>query len=460
MWLQNKFLCDIMMSMSDTICAISTPLGRGAISIVRLSGKASLPIMRELFYCKKLEREEIQPRYMYFGDFLLSNGSKEKCLCVFFKNPFSYTGEDMVEFQIHGGTLLTQLVLESVQRKGARLAEAGEFTKRAFENGKISLDMAESIIGEINAESEGELRASLHLAQGYLAEKIKKMQSSLTEMLAEIEATLDYPEEDFEEATKEKIFKKLKNALFELKNYQNSQKNGKLLQEGVKIVIVGSTNVGKSSTLNALLGEDRAIVTDIEGTTRDVLSESISYKGIRFNFIDTAGIRDSSDKIESLGIERSKQSIDEANVLLCLLDGSRKLNENDKNILKLVKDKQNVIYIVNKSDLPRVLEKFEGEIEISALNDKNIDEIKERIFGLVCNEKIDYNQEIIISSRQAQYIDNAIDICNNILNAEGESMDIIAMLIKNLWNELGKITGECENESIIDLIFSKFCLGK
>ena len=446
--------------MSDTICAISTPLGRGAISIVRVSGKDSLKIMSQLFHCPRLEREKIIPRYMYFGNLSIINGSQEKCLCVYFKCPFSYTGEDMVEFQIHGGTLLTGLVLESVKACGTRLAEAGEFTKRAFENGKISLDMAESIIGEINAESEGELRASLHLAQGFLAEKIKKMQSSLTEMLAEIEATLDYPEEDFEQSTKEKIFKTLKNTLFELKNYQNSQKNGKLLQEGVKIAIIGATNVGKSSTLNALLGEDRAIVTDIEGTTRDVLSESIAYKGIKFNFIDTAGIRDSSDKIESLGIEKSKQSIDEANVLLCLLDGSRELNDNDKKILELVKDKNNVIYIVNKSDLPRVLERLDGEIEISALNDKNIEEIKERIFNLVCDEKIDYNQEIIISSRQAQYINNAIDICNNILSVEGESMDIIAMLIKKLWNELGKITGECENENIIDLIFSKFCLGK
>ncbi len=446
--------------MNDTICAISTPLGRGAISIVRMSGPSSLNIMSQLFHSKKLEKEEILPRYMYFGEFSLLSGSKEQCLSVYFKCPYSYTGEDMVEFQIHGGTLLTQLVLESIQAKGARLADAGEFTKRAFENGKISLDMAESIIGEINAESEGELRASLHLAQGFLAEKIKNMQNGLTEMLAEIEATLDYPEEDFEASTKEKIFKNIKNTLFELKNYQNSQKNGILLQEGVKIAIVGATNVGKSSTLNALLGENRAIVTDIEGTTRDVLTESISYKGIKFNFIDTAGIRESSDKIESLGIEKSKQSIDEANVLLCLLDGSRLLNENDKKILNLVKDKKNVVYIVNKSDLPRVLEKFDGEIEISALNDKNIQEIKERIFNLVCQEKIDYNQEIIISSRQAQSINNAVNICNNILNATFESMDIIAMLIKNLWNELGKITGECENESIIDLIFSKFCLGK
>ncbi len=446
--------------MNDTICAISTPLGRGAISIVRVSGNSAVEIMKNLFECKKLDYQNIMPRYMYFGEFLLNNGSRERCLSVFFKGPFSYTGEDMVEFQIHGGTLLTQLVLESIREKGARLAEPGEFTKRAFENGKISLDMAESIIGEINAESEGELRASLHLAQGFLAKNIKKMQNSLTEMLAEIEATLDYPEEDFEVETKEKIFKNLENILFELKNYQNSQKNGKLLQEGVKIAIVGSTNVGKSSTLNALLGENRAIVTDIEGTTRDTLSESISYKGIKLNFIDTAGIRDSQDMIESIGIQKSKQSIEEADVVLCLCDGSRELNENDKNILALVRDKKNVVYIVNKSDLPRKLEKFDEEIEISALNDKNIDAIKEKIFALVCNEKIDYNQTIITSSRQAQTISQAIEICQNIIDAKEESMDIIAMLIKSLWNKLGVLTGECENESIIDLIFSKFCLGK
>ncbi len=446
--------------MNDTICAISTPLGRGAISIVRMSGQNSLNIMRKVFVSKSLNYENIISRYLYFGKLTLNNGSKENCLAVYFKSPFSYTGEDMVEFQIHGGTFLTQSVLNLLLDNGARLANNGEFTKRAFENGKISLDIAESIIDEINAESEGELRASLALAEGKLLKKVNNMQSILTEALAQIEANLDYPEEDFEETTKKNIFNVIEDVKIKILKLLNDSNSAKILKNGINVAIVGAPNVGKSSTLNALIGENRAIVTEIEGTTRDVLTESIFYNGVKMNFIDTAGIRDSEDKIEKIGIEKSKDCIESADVILFMLDGSKDMDDYDKEINNLLKNKQNVITIVNKSDLPRKLKKLENEITISALNENNIEDIKKRIFNMVEGEKIDYNQTILTSTRQIEILKESLNKCNEISKNKKESMDIIAMLIKNLWNSLGKITGKCENEDIIDLIFSKFCLGK
>lgn len=446
--------------MEKTICAISTPLGQGAISIVRMSGKNSLNIAEKIFASKNLDYKNIKPRFMYFGKFKLDENSFENCLMVYFENPFSYTGEDLVEFQVHGGTILTQKVLSSLLSNGAVMAEPGEFTKRAFENGKVSLDEAESIIGEITAESEGELKASLNLSDGHLKSKIKALQSSLTESIAQIEATLDYPEEDFEKSAKEAIFKNLQFVEKNIDEFLFDAENAKFITKGINVAIVGSPNVGKSSLLNSLIGQDRAIVTEIAGTTRDVLNESISYKGIKLNFIDTAGIRESEDKVEKIGIEKSKNAIEKADVVLFVLDGSRDLSDEDKKIQKLVENQKNVITIVNKLDMQRVLPKQTNEISISALKDENVLLVKQKIFSLIINEEIDYSKTIIINERQISVLKECKDILANLNNAKSESMDIVAMLIKNLWSTLGKITGESENERIIDLIFSKFCLGK
>ena len=452
--------------MNKTIVAISTPLGKGAISVVRMSGENSLELAKKVFSSKKLDYNKITPRFLYLGNFSLEQNIKEQCLMVYFKAPFSYTGEDIIEFQIHGGTLITQKVLARLLENGASMAQAGEFTKRAFENGKISLDEAESIIGEINAESEGELKASLALSDGRLKEKIKNLQNELTEALAEIEATLDYPEEDFEVSTKERIFDALQNVGRVLDEFIKDSKNSRYLKNGINIAIVGSPNVGKSSLLNAIIGQDRAIVTDIEGTTRDVLTESIFYKDLKFNFIDTAGLREAEDKVERIGIEKSKETLKISDVVLFVLDGSRELNDYDKEIIKILKNNKNVITIINKMDKERILNFIENDltskdvIEISALQEKNIDLIKEKIYSKVVREEIDYSKIVVINERQIEILNSCKNILSEIGNSKNQSMDVVAMLIKKLWNELGKITGDSENEHIIDLIFSKFCLGK
>lgn len=446
--------------MNNIICAISTPLGRGAISIVRMSGEGCLDIMKKVFTSSSLCYDNITPNYLYLGKFEVENGVYEKCFSVYFKAPKTYTGEDMVEFQIHGGTILAQKILEILLKKGAKLADAGEFTKRAFENGKVSLDMAESIIGEINAESESELKASLGQAEGRLFKKIKSLQSNLTECLAKIEATLDYPEEDIEQSTREEVFEIIENTKNMLEKLLISAQNSKFISNGINIAIVGATNVGKSSLLNALIGEDRAIVTDIEGTTRDILTESTTFNGIRLNFIDTAGIRESDDTVEQIGIDRAKKALSSADVVLLVMDGSRIENERDKNIKSMLIGQENIITIINKTDLKRLLPKQEQEIEISALKEQNIEKIKEKIYNLVISEEIIFDQSILLNARQHQILLNCKDILTQIESSKFASMDITAMLIKNLWNEFGKITGECENEDIIDLIFSKFCLGK
>ncbi len=446
--------------MEDIICAISTPIGKGAISVVRMSGQGCLQKAEEFFSSKNLDYNTIVPRMMYLGYFDFKDGSREHCLMVYFRAPKSYTGEDIIEFHVHGGTVLCQKVLDSLISSGVRLAQAGEFSKRAFENGKISLDQAENIIGEINAQSESELKASLALSEGKLSGQIKDLQNSLTESIAQIEATLDYPEEDFEKSAKEKIFSDLDKIDKKIEEFIETSQSARYISKGINIAIVGSPNVGKSSLLNALVGQERAIVTEIEGTTRDVLSESVSYKGVNLNFIDTAGIRNSQDKVEKIGIEKSKKSLQNADVVLFVLDGSRALTEEDKEIKKLLANANNVLTIVNKSDKKRVLEPIDDEIEISAQNGENIELIKDKIYSKVISEEIDYNKIIVINERQIAILKNCKKILNELFDSREQSMDIIAMLIKNLWNELGKITGQCENEQIIDLIFSKFCLGK
>ena len=439
-----------------TIVSISTPLGRGAISIVRMSGKDSLKIALKVFHLKE---REIKPRYMYFGKLEIEKGVFEECLMVYFKAPNSYTGEDIVEFQIHGGVLLAQKVVELCVKKGCSLAEPGEFSKRAFLNGKITLDKAEAIIGEINAESEAELNSSLKITNGKLAEKIDEEQKKLTELLAEVEVSFDYPEHDYEDIVKAKVYDVIRKIKKENDEIIEMSKSAVYLKNGINVAIVGRANVGKSSLLNALLGEERAIVTDIEGTTRDSLKESFMHKGVKINLIDTAGIRKTDDVVEKIGIEKSLKSLKSADVVLFVRDGSSSETEEDREIEQNIIDKV-VINIINKTDKPRVLKEKENEVEVSAITNKNINLLKDMIVETIIKNDIDTNALILTNERQLGILLKCDEWIEKIFKAKELSMDVIAMLIKNLWKELGKITGNTENEDIISLIFSKFCLGK
>lgn len=444
---------------NDVIVSISTPIGKGAVAIVRMSGQNCLEIALKLFHCKSLISGAVTPRYMYFGRLDLGQNGEEECLMVYFKSPFSYTGEDIVEFQIHGGVLLAQKVVERCLEFGARMAEPGEYSKRAFLNGKITLDKAEAIIGEINAETEGELQSSLQITNGRLANAILFQQEKLKTLLAEIEVGMDYPDETEELGLKTNILKTLGEIEKEIDEILSQSQSATYLKNGINVALVGRTNVGKSSVMNALLGQDRAIVTNIQGTTRDSITESFFYNGIKINLIDTAGIRETEDVVENIGIEKSKKNIETADVVLFVLDGSEKETEEDKQIESLI-DKKKCIFVINKTDKKRMVPRKENEIEISAIENKNISKLKEKIVKFVIQNEINFNSLVLTNERQVQVLKDAKKILVEIRSEKNLPIDVTAMLVKNLWQTLGKITGNTENEDIINLIFSKFCLGK
>ncbi len=441
-------------TMEEAIVSISTPLGRGAVAIVRMSGSGVLDVAHSIFSFDG----EVEPRYMHFGKLKLLSGEKEECLMVFFKEPFSYTGEDVVEFQIHGGVLIAQKVVETCVAHGARLAEPGEFSKRAFLNGKITLDKAEAIIGEINAETEGELRSSLQVTNGKLSSRISEQQEKIKTLLAEIEVGMDYPDETEEDLLIEKIKSEISKIAEENKKIIDQSQSARYLKNGINVALVGKTNVGKSSVMNALLGEDRAIVTAIQGTTRDSITESFLYDGIKINLVDTAGIRQTDDVVESIGIEKSKQTLENADLVLFVLDGSEKQSLEDLEIEKMLIGKK-VVFVINKSDMPRKLENKPNEIVVSALKNENIENLKDKIVKMVIENEIDFNSLVLTNERQIGILESSHEEMNEIVKND-LPLDILAMKVKNVWKTLGKITGNTENEDIIDLIFSKFCLGK
>ena len=455
---------------NDTIAAIATGNANAGISIIRVSGKDAIKIADKL--TPNLDLVSCNAREMYLT--LIDGGNvKDRALVVKFIAPKTFTGEDVVEFHLHGGQVLTTLMLKQIIKAGARLAAPGEFSKRAFMNGKMSLDGVEGTIDVINAQSEAEVTAGYNLYIGALKEKTEKLQSVLTDLLAEIEVSLDYPEEDIEYSTQNKILKATNDINAELEALIASFETGKVIKEGINVAIVGKPNVGKSSLLNAMLNYNRAIVTSIEGTTRDTLEETYSYKGVNVNLIDTAGIRESDNQIERIGIERSKASVNEANIILLVVDGSQKLSSQDREVFELVKNVQKPLIIaINKSDIEsenQLSTKKEIESEfagrkifvISAQNDNGVSDIKEEIYNVVYGSQMSSNQLIITNLRHLEALSKAnesIILAKNAISSVG--LDCVALDLKAAWSALSQITGKEITEEVLDTIFSKFCLGK
>lgn len=441
----------------ETIASISTPMGTGAIAIVRMSGKQSLDIAFQIFENKKISKQNITPRMLYLGNI---KGLGEKCLMVYFKAPYSFTGEDMVEFQVHGGVLLCQEILNLVLSLGARLAENGEFSKRAFLNGKMSLDEAEGTIDVIQATHKAELSAGVELLNGHLLQQVKQMQDVLTTTTARLAVTVDYPEYDDEPIEKQQTKQDILDVKNKIQKLLVNSEYGKQLKSGVKVALVGKPNVGKSSLLNAVLGENRAIVTDVAGTTRDCISEQIVYKGLKILLVDTAGLRDGGDVVEKIGIDRTKQEIKSANLVVFVVS-NEDFDQTDMQIYEQIKQ-YNPLIVQNKSDLKKSQSyPFDIDVCISAAQGCNITALLDRIIDKVYKQRIDSSALVLTNTRHILALKRSVEICDGILGLiDGQTVDIILFEIKKLWNELGKITGESENEKIIDEIFSRFCLGK
>ncbi len=443
--------------MDFTIVAQATPVGKNGICVVRMSGKNSLEIATKIFECEKTKKE-VLPNFMYVGKVCL-NGILDKCCMVYFKAPHSYTGEDVVEFQCHGGFVVANKIIEVCMENGAKIAQPGEFSKRAFLNGKMTLDEAEGVIDTINAETESQLRASNELAKGSLFKLVDGFQTLLTNILAEIEVNLDYPEHDIEYKTKEQILKGLENIEGKINNLVQTEKAGKIIKNGIDVCIVGKTNVGKSSLLNALVGKEQAIVTNIEGTTRDVVCASIEYKGIKINFYDTAGIRKTNNKIEKIGIEKTKEVLENCDVVLFVFDSSTGLSGEEKEFFEKNK-KRNKIVVFNKADKKSKIDFNDEYILVSAKNKQNIQLLKEKIYNSVCL-LTNTNNFVLTNSRHVEVLKEVLEFIKSTKeNIFEKTLDILSLEIKDIWNKIGEITGRTENEEIIDQIFSKFCLGK
>lgn len=447
-----------------TIAAISTPMGNGGVGIVRISGDDALKIVLKIF--KPLKKGEIKPFSMRLGIIIDENkNTVDQVLVSYFKAPKSYTGEDVCEINCHGGNVAVNRVLELLLRNGATLAEGGEFTKRAFLNGKLDLTQAEAVVDLINSKNEKESKASVKQLEGRLGEEIRSIKDEIIGLLADIEANIDYPEyEDIEEVRREKIEEILEKQIKRLYILEESFNSGKILKNGIMTAIVGKPNVGKSSLLNLLLKEDRAIVTEIAGTTRDTIEESVNIKGITLRLIDTAGIRNTEDVVENIGVEKSKKVLNDAELILFLIDGSKGVMPEDIEILREIGDKNHII-LINKIDLQNEEISIDDEniIRISAKTGEGMTELENKIEELFNLKNLDSENELIITNMRHK---DLLNKARNGLNTAKETIrmglpiDMISINIKTAITSLGEILGESISEDVLNKIFEKFCVGK
>ncbi|MBR6737964.1 MAG: tRNA uridine-5-carboxymethylaminomethyl(34) synthesis GTPase MnmE [Clostridia bacterium] len=444
--------------MLEVISAISTANGTGGVAIIRLSGEGVLDILQKMFHpLSKVDIHNLEPYKLYPGEIDCGEFT-DFGMAVYFKAPKSYTGEDMVEIHSHGGVEIQRGVLKQTYKLGAIPATRGEFTKRAFLNGKLSLSSCEGLIDMINGESVAAVKAGYGLYREKLFNKITELQNSLTFALAEIGADIDYPEEDLGELTLDNLVNALNLCISELKTLIQGYDKGEKIKNGVKVAIVGRPNTGKSSLLNALLNYDKAIVSSIEGTTRDVVEGSLEINGVKFDLYDTAGIRSADNEIEKLGIERSQKVLKSADVVIAVFDGSASLTEEDNSIINAVNG-LNVITVQNKSDLFKTQK--EG-LNISAKTGSGVSELKNLLYQKAFNGGIDKNAELIVEERHLKALEKANQNAENALNSVslGVPLDLVAEDVKAVWDALGEITGTTASEEIIDEIFAKFCVGK
>ena len=456
---------------TDTIAAIATAMGNSGIGIVRISGEEAIEIADRIFKLKSGKEKLIDQKSHTIHYGFICDGEEviDEVLVMLMKGPRSFTAEDTVEIDCHGGMLVTRRILEAVLKAGARLADPGEFTKRAFLNGRIDLSQAEAVIDVINAKNEYALKSSVGQLRGSVSKKIKDLRDSIIYEIAFIESALDDPEHISLDGYGEKLMGVVSMIEKELCKLIKSSSNGRVVSEGVKTVILGKPNAGKSSLMNVLVGEDRAIVTDIAGTTRDILEEHIYLQGISLNVVDTAGIRNTDDVVEKIGVTRAMDAAKDADLIIYVVDGSRDLDENDDQIMEFIRDKKAVV-LLNKSDLEQVVSVEEiteksghSVIAISAKQESGIDQLEEEIKSLFYEGEIDFNDQVMITNvRHAQALHEAYDSILMVKRSIEDEMpeDFYSIDLMNAYEKLGLIIGESVEDDLVNEIFSKFCMGK
>ena len=452
----------------DTIAAISTPRGEGGIGIIRISGDKSFEILDKIFNTKNPNRDLGFYKFNY--GFIHDNGKiVDEVMAVRMKAPKTYTCEDVVEINCHGGHLISEKVLELVLKNGARHAEQGEFTKRAFMNGRIDLSQAEAVMDIIHGKTEKSISLSLEQLRGDLRDKIDSFKKALLDVTAHVNVVLDYPEEGIDDPLPSNLRENLENVYAEADRLISSYDKGKKIKEGIKTVIAGKPNVGKSTLLNSLLKEERAIVTHIPGTTRDVIEEIINIKGIPLVLTDTAGIRKTEDIVENIGVEKSKKFIENADLVLLVLDASRELESEDREVIEEIQNhNKKTIVLLNKIDLERKIEleefNLENILEISAKDNIGIEDMEERIYSYIVEENVEDSSEklIITNIRHKTALEKTKDAIRNIFETidAGMPMDLISVDLKEALDSLSEITGEISSEDILDHVFGNFCVGK